>query len=148
MTPPELDPLYRRSLQAYLSWQKQTRHWIDDSAQQAQMIETVRTSFALFNDARLAAIRCSTHWPSKELLNSGGNSGARRDIQRLTAQQWLAKSGQQTRFEVGKTVATTPGSVMFRNELLGADPIQAHERKTVRQAPADRAATVNKVLHF
>ncbi|QHF42607.1 class II poly(R)-hydroxyalkanoic acid synthase [Pseudomonas sp. S35] len=116
-----LNPFYRRSLQAYLSWQKQTRHWIDDSALSADDRARAHFAFALINDAVSPSNTLLNPLAIKELLNSGGNSvvrGASNLFEDLLHNNGLPRQVSKHAFEVGKTVATTPGSVVFRNELL------------------------------
>lgn len=116
-----LNPLYRRSLQAYLSWQKQTRHWIDDSSLNAD--DRVCAEFRFFPAQRCSLTSNTLLNPLaiKELLNSGGNSvvrGVSNLFEDLLHNNGLPRQVSKHAFEVGKTVATTPGSVVFRNELL------------------------------
>lgn len=61
----KLNPLYRRSLQAYLSWQKQTRQWIDDSTLSDDDRARAQFAFALLNDAVSLPTPCSTRWRSR-----------------------------------------------------------------------------------
>ncbi len=116
-----LNPFYRRSLQAYLSWQKQTRHWIDDSSLGADDRARAHFAFALLNDAVSPSNTLLNPLAIKELLNSGGNSvvrGVSNLFDDLLHNHGLPRQVSKQAFEVGKTVATTPGSVVFRNELL------------------------------
>ena len=117
----KLNPLYRRSLQAYLSWQKQTRHWIDDSSLSADDRARAHFAFSLINDAVSPSNTLLNPLAIKELLNSGGNSvvrGVTNLVEDLLHNNGLPRQVSKHAFEVGKTVATTPGSVVFRNELL------------------------------
>ena len=116
-----LNPLYRRSLQAYLSWQKQTRRWIDDSTLNADDRARAHFAFSLINDAVSPSNTLLNPLAIKELLNSGGNSvvrGVSNLFEDLLHNNGLPRQVSKHAFEVGKTVATTPGSVVFRNELL------------------------------
>lgn len=117
----KLNPLYRRSLQAYLSWQKQTRQWIDDSTLSDDDRARAQFAFALLNDAVSPSNTLLNPLAIKELLNSGGNSvvrGVSNLFEDLLHNNGLPRQVSNHAFEVGKTVATTPGSVVFRNELL------------------------------
>ncbi|WP_339529425.1 class II poly(R)-hydroxyalkanoic acid synthase [Pseudomonas mucidolens] len=116
-----LNPFYRRSLQAYLSWQTQTRHWIDDSTLSEDDRARAHFAFALLNDAVSPSNTLLNPLAIKELLNSGGQSvvrGASNLLDDLLHNHGLPRQVTKQAFEVGKTVATTPGSVVFRNELL------------------------------
>ncbi|MBP6953127.1 MAG: class II poly(R)-hydroxyalkanoic acid synthase [Pseudomonas sp.] len=117
----KLNPLYRRSLQAYLSWQKQTRQCIDDSTLSDDDRARAQFAFALLNDAVSPSNTLLNPLAIKELLNSGGNSvvrGVSNLFEDLLHNNGLPRQVSKHAFEVGKTVATTPGSVVFRNELL------------------------------
>ncbi|AZE52580.1 Polyhydroxyalkanoic acid synthase [Pseudomonas synxantha] len=117
----KLNPLYRRSLQTYLSWQKQTRHWIDDSNLSDDDRTRAQFAFALLNDAVSPSNTLLNPLAIKELLNSGGSSvvrGVSNLFEDLLHNDGLPRQVSKHAFEVGKTVATTPGSVVFRNELL------------------------------
>ena len=116
-----LNPFYRRSLQAYLSWQKEVRHWIDDSTLSSDDRARAHFAFSLLNDAVSPSNTLLNPLAVKELLNSGGNSvvrGVSNLLDDLLHNNGLPRQVTKQAFEVGKTVATTPGSVVFRNELL------------------------------
>nr|AAV67956.1 PHA synthase II [Comamonas testosteroni] len=116
-----LNPLYRRSLQAYLSWQKQTRSWIDDSTLSADDRARAHFAFTLINDAVSPSNTLLNPLAIKELLNSGGNSvvrGVSNLFEDMLHNNGLPRQVSKHAFEVGKTVATTTGSVVFRNEML------------------------------
>ncbi|MGY2288820.1 class II poly(R)-hydroxyalkanoic acid synthase [Pseudomonas sp. SDO528_S397] len=116
-----LNPLYRRSLQAYLSWQKQTQQWINDSHLSADDRARAHFAFSLLNDAVAPSNTLLNPLAIKELLNSGGHSlvrGVSNLLDDVLHNNGLPRQVTKQAFEVGKTVATTPGSVVFRNELL------------------------------
>ena len=116
-----LNPFYRRSLQAYLSWQKEVRRWIDDSTLSDDDRARAHFAFSLLNDAVSPSNTLLNPLAIKELLNSGGNSvvrGVSNLLDDLLHNNGLPRQVSKQAFEVGKTVATTPGSVVFRNELL------------------------------
>ena len=72
-----LNPFYRRSLQAYLSWQKEVRRWIDDSTLSDDDRARAHFAFSLLNDAVSPSNTLLNPLAVKELLNSGGNSVVR-----------------------------------------------------------------------
>ena len=116
-----LNPFYRRSLQAYLSWQKQTKSWIDDSKLSDDDRARAHFVFTLLNDAVAPSNTLLNPLAIKELFNSGGNSvirGLGHLVDDLLHNNGLPSQVTKKAFEVGKTLATTPGSVVFRNELL------------------------------
>ncbi|WP_053214767.1 class II poly(R)-hydroxyalkanoic acid synthase [Pseudomonas sp. Q12-87] len=117
----QLNPFYRRSLQAYLSWQKQVRSWIDESTLSEDDRARAHFVFALLNDAVSPSNTLLNPLAVKELFNSGGTSlirGISHLVDDLLHNDGLPRQIPPHAFEVGKTLATTPGAVVFRNELL------------------------------
>jgi len=117
----KLNPFYRRSLQAYLSWQHQVRHWIDDSELSRDDRIRAHFIFALLNDAVSPSNTLLNPLAIKELFNTGGTSvlkGLGHMFDDLLHNNGLPRQTTKDAFEVGRTVAVTPGSVVFRNELL------------------------------
>ena len=116
-----LNPFYRRSLQAYLSWQKQMKHWIDDSQMSDDDRARAHFVFTLLNDAVAPSNTLLNPLAVKELFNTGGQSlihGMSHLLDDLLHNNGLPSQVTKQAFEVGQTVATTPGAVVFRNELL------------------------------
>ncbi len=117
----KLNPFYRRSLQAYLSWQKQVKRWIDESDMSVDDRARANFVFALLNDAVAPSNTLLNPLAIKELFNSGGSSvvrGLSHLIDDLMHNNGLPSQVNKHAFEIGKTVATTAGSVVFRNEML------------------------------
>ncbi|KFE52833.1 class II poly(R)-hydroxyalkanoic acid synthase [Pseudomonas syringae] len=116
-----LNPLYRRGVQAYLSWQHQVRHWIDDSDLSKDDRARAHFIFSLINDAVSPSNTLLNPVAVKELFNTGGNSlfkGLSHLFDDMLHNNGLPRQTTKDAFEVGRTVATTPGSVVFRNEVL------------------------------
>ncbi|SCW81875.1 polyhydroxyalkanoate synthase [Pseudomonas sp. NFIX10] len=117
----QLNPFYRRSLQAYLSWQKQVKSWIDESDMSQDDRARAHFAFTLLNDAVSPSNTLLNPLAVKELFNSGGASlvrGISHLVDDLLHNDGLPRQTTPHAFEVGKTLATTPGAVVFRNELL------------------------------
>jgi len=117
----ELNPFYRRSLQAYLSWQKQVRSWIDECGMSPDDQARAHFAFALLNDAVSPSNTLLNPLAVKELFNSGGSSlvrGISHLVDDLLHNDGLPRQTTAHAFEIGKTLATTPGAVVFRNEML------------------------------
>ncbi|WP_017939413.1 class II poly(R)-hydroxyalkanoic acid synthase [Zestomonas thermotolerans] len=117
----QLNPLYRRGLQAYLAWQKQLVQWIDESDLSAD--DRTRALFlaSLLSDALAPSNSLLNPLAIKELFDTGGGSllrGLRHLIDDLLHNDGLPSQVNKQAFEVGKNLATTPGSVVFRNEML------------------------------
>lgn len=117
----QLNPFYRRGLQAYLAWQKQTRQWIDESQLDEDDRARAHFLFSLLNDAVAPTNTLLNPAAIKELLNSGGLSlvrGVGHLIDDLRHNDGLPRQVAADAFEVGRNLAGTPGAVVFRNELL------------------------------
>ena len=115
------NPLYRRGLQAYLSWQHQLKSWIDDSEMSEDDRARAHFILSLLSDALSPSNTLLNPLAVKELFNSGGSSvfkGISHLVDDLMHNNGLPSQITKDAFEVGKTVATTPGAVVFRNELL------------------------------
>ncbi|WP_166358117.1 class II poly(R)-hydroxyalkanoic acid synthase [Pseudomonas akapageensis] len=116
-----LNPFYRRGLQAYLSWQKQIRHWIDESHLDEDDRARAHFVFSLLNDALSPTNSLLNPLAIKELYNSGGKSlikGFNHLLDDLRNNNGLPSQVNKHAFEVGKSLATTPGAVVFRNDVL------------------------------
>jgi polyhydroxyalkanoate synthase len=115
------NPLYRRGLQAYLSWQHQVRSWIDDSELSDDDRSRAQFIFALLNDALAPTNSLLNPLAVKELFNSGGTSvvkGLSHMLDDFMHNNGLPSQTTKDAFEIGRTLAVTPGAVVFRNELL------------------------------
>ncbi|GLH22210.1 class II poly(R)-hydroxyalkanoic acid synthase [Pseudomonas atacamensis] len=116
-----LNPFYRRSLQAYLAWQKQVKSWIDEGDMSPEDRARAHFAFTLLNDAVAPSNTLLNPLAVKELFNSGGQSlvrGLSHLFDDLLHNDGLPRQVTRQAFEVGKTVATTTGSVVFRNEMF------------------------------
>ncbi|AVO56808.1 class II poly(R)-hydroxyalkanoic acid synthase [Pseudomonas chlororaphis] len=116
-----LNPFYRRGLQAYLSWQKQIKSWIDDSGMSVDDRARAHFAFNLLNDAVAPSNTLLNPLAIKEIFNSGGSSvirGIGHLVDDLLHNNGLPSQVTKQAFEVGRNLATSPGSVVFRNELL------------------------------
>ncbi|SNR99831.1 polyhydroxyalkanoate synthase [Pseudomonas japonica] len=116
-----LNPFYRRGLQAYLSWQKQTRQWIDESQLSEDDRARAHFLFTLLNDAVSPSNTLLNPAALKEVFNSGGLSlvrGLGHLLDDLRHNGGMPRQVARDAFEVGRNLATTPGAVVFRNELL------------------------------
>lgn len=115
------NPLYRRGLQAYLSCQHQLKSWIDDSDMSKDDRARAHFILSLLSDALSPSNTLLNPLAVKELFNSGGSSvfkGISHMVDDLMHNNGLPSQITKDAFEVGRTVATTPGAVVFRNELL------------------------------
>jgi len=115
------NPLYRRGLQAYLSWQHQVRDWIDHSDLSEDDRSRAQFIFSLLNDALSPTNTLLNPLAVKELFNTGGTSvvkGLSHMLDDFMHNNGLPSQTTRDAFEIGRTLAVTPGAVVFRNELL------------------------------
>ena len=130
--------LHNRLLKAYLAWGAAVENFVTHSSlsavdkQRASLLTTILIdAFAPTNSliANPAAMR--------KLLDTGGESllkGLKNYVEDLLKNGGLPSQVDTSAFKVGQNLATTPGSVMFRNELI--ELIQyAPTTPTVRQRP-------------
>jgi polyhydroxyalkanoate synthase len=116
-----LNPFYKRSLQAYLAWQKQLKAWIDESDLSPDDRTRAHFLFALLNDAIAPSNSLLNPQALKELFNTGGSSvlrGARHLFDDLLHNSGLPSQVNKQAFEVGRNLATAAGAVVFRSEML------------------------------
>ena len=117
----QLNPFYSRSLQAYLTWQKQLKAWIDESDLSPDDRTRAHFLFSLLNDAIAPSNSLLNPQAIKELFNTGGSSvlrGARHLFDDLLHNNGLPSQVNKQAFEVGRNLATTSGAVVFRSEML------------------------------
>lgn len=115
------NPLYSRSLQAYLAWQAQSQEWLEQSNLPADDRERSRFILSLLNDALAPSNSPLNPLAIKELFNTGGSSlgkGLRALADDLLHNGGMPKQVNPHAFEVGRNLATTPGAVVFRNEFV------------------------------
>lgn len=115
------NPFYSRSLQAYLACQKQLNSWIDESNLDADDRARARFIATLLGDALAPTNTLLNPQVIKELFNTGGSSllkGASHLLDDLVNNDGMPSQVSKHAFEVGRNLATTTGSVVFRSELL------------------------------
>lgn len=116
-----LNPFYRRRLQAHQAWKKQLNAWIDESHLTADDQARARFIVAQLGDALSPSNSPLNPLAVKELFNTGGASllkGVGHLLDDLRHNGGMPSQVSKQAFEVGRNIATTPGAVVFRNELL------------------------------
>jgi polyhydroxyalkanoate synthase len=117
----QLNPFYRRSLQAYLAWQHQLGSWIEESDMSADDRTRARFVVSVLGDALSPTNTLLNPLALKELFNTGGSSvvkGLGHLLDDLLHNDGMPSQVSKQAFEVGRSLAATPGAVVFRNELL------------------------------
>ena len=117
----KLNPFYRRGLQIYLAWQQQLSAWIEESDLSEDDRARARFVLAQLSDALSPTNSLLNPVAVKELFNTGGLSlvnGIRHLLDDLLHNDGMPSQVSKQAFEVGHNLATTPGAVVFRNEML------------------------------
>jgi len=116
------NPFYKRGLQTYLAMQDNLTEWVGDLAMGE--LEHARAQFVMgmINDA-LAPTNTLVGNPAarKRAIDSGGLSlvkGLKNAYNDLTKNGGMPSQVDTRPFEVGKNLATTPGEVVWKNEIL------------------------------
>ncbi|MBU7440244.1 alpha/beta fold hydrolase [Paraburkholderia fungorum] len=113
---------YRMTLQGYFVWRNALTRFVDSSAFDAKSKERAQFVLSLFTDA-LSPTNTLLGNPAalKKLVDSGGVSligGVRNLIMDMLKNQGMPAQVDKTAFEVGENLASSPGVVVFRNEVL------------------------------
>lgn len=119
-----LNPLYRRLLQGYLAWQHQWLSWVDQSDLPEDDRDRLRFLVGQLTHALSPSNGPLNPQVLKECFDTGGLNlvnGLRQLIRDLPNLPNQVPDGV---FQLGVNLATTPGSVVLRNEVL--ELIQYH----------------------
>ena len=116
------NPFYKRGMQAYLATQKHLQDWVGEL--QLSQLEHARAKFVMnmITDA-LAPTNTLIGNPSavKRVVDSGGLSlvkGLKNAYDDLTKNGGMPSQVDARPFKVGENLATTPGKVVWRDDLL------------------------------
>ncbi len=115
-------PLHRGVLQAYLALVESMDEWVDDAAFDEMNERRARFMLRVVGDS-IAPTNFLAGNPAalKKLIETGGTSlvrGARNFIDDQRNNNGMPSQVDKSKFTVGENIATTPGSVVFRNEML------------------------------
>ncbi len=146
-----LNPFYRRGLQAYLAWQKQLNAWINESDLSDDDQARARFIAALLGDALSPTNGLLNPLALKEMFNTGGLSlahGLRHLADDLLHNGGMPSQVSKAAFEVGGNIATTPGAVVLRNDLLELIQYQPMSEKQYRQPLLIVPPQINKYYIF
>ncbi len=116
------NPFYRALLQTYLTWQQSLGAFIDDADLGKKDAERARFVLSLYVDA-VAPSNTLLGNPAamKKMYETGGTSlvrGLTHMLEDLANNGGLPSQVDMKAFEPGKDLATSPGVVVFRNEVL------------------------------
>ncbi|MDO8697802.1 MAG: class II poly(R)-hydroxyalkanoic acid synthase [Pseudomonadales bacterium RIFCSPLOWO2_12_59_9] len=145
------NPLYRRSLQAYLAWQQQLNAWIDESDLPADDQARSRFILTMLGDALAPSNSPLNPLALKALFNSGGRNlvnGTRHLLDDLRNNGGMPSQVCKEAFEVGGNLATSAGAVVFRNELLELIQYQPQSAKQYARPLLIVPPQINKYYIF
>jgi polyhydroxyalkanoate synthase len=116
------NPLLRRAMQTHLATARTTWELIDDADLDWQDDERIRFTATNVVDA-LAPSNVPVLNPMalKAVIDTGGRSvveGARRMVRDLTSPPRVPSMVEPDAFNVGEDLATTPGAVVYRNDVF------------------------------
>ncbi|MGH8354648.1 MAG: class II poly(R)-hydroxyalkanoic acid synthase [Pseudomonas sp.] len=115
------NPLYRRYLQTYLAWRKELHDWIEDSNLSAPDTNRGHFVISLLTEALAPTNSVANPAALKRLFDTGGKSlldGLSNMAKDLVNNGGMPSQVNMKAFEVGKTLATSEGAVVFRSEVL------------------------------
>lgn len=116
------NPFYRRGLQTYLAMQDNLNTWVGDLAMGEMEHARAQFVMGMINDA-LAPTNSFIGNPAarKRAVETGGMSlvkGLKNAYTDLTKNGGMPSQVDSRPFEVGKNLATTPGQVVWKNEIM------------------------------
>lgn len=115
------NPLYKRYMQTYLAWRKELHDWIDTSSLSEQDTSRAHFVISLMTEAMSPTNTLANPAAVKRFFETGGKSlldGLSHLAKDLVNNGGMPSQTDMTAFEVGKSLATTEGAVVFRNEVL------------------------------
>jgi polyhydroxyalkanoate synthase len=116
------NPFYRMYLQTYVTWQQSLNAFINDADFDKKDADRARFVLSLFADT-VAPSNTLLGNPAamKKMYETGGASlvrGLTNMLGDLANNGGLPSQVDMKAFQVGKDLATTPGAVVFKNEML------------------------------
>jgi len=116
------NPFYKRGMQTYLAMQENLQDWVGDL--KLSEIEHARATFVMnmITDALSPTNALLTNPAAKKrIIDSGGTSlikGLQNAYKDLTQNGGMPSQVDSKPFIIGENVATTPGKVVWKNELM------------------------------
>ncbi|MGP6157012.1 MAG: alpha/beta fold hydrolase [Vulcanimicrobiaceae bacterium] len=115
------NPFYRVFLGGYLSWSKTLTEYIDKTSFDERTKGRARFAAELITSALAPSNSLANPAALKRILDTGGGSvvhGLRNMMSDLFTNGGMPTQVDKSAFEVGRNIATTEGSVVFRNDVL------------------------------
>jgi polyhydroxyalkanoate synthase len=115
------NPFYRVFLGGYLAWTNALDEFIDKSSFDGRTKEQAHFVRQLITDALAPTNSLANPAALKRAIDTGGTSlvdGLRNMMSDLFGNSGMPSMVDKSAFAVGKNLATSPGSVVFRNDVL------------------------------
>ena len=116
------NPLNKALMQSYLAWQKTVAKTVEEMDLDDREAAQARLVSSIFTDAMAPSNMLWTNPTAlKTLVDTGGQSavsGLRNFFDDMTQNGGLPSSVDASKFKVGENLATSPGHVIFQNEVL------------------------------
>lgn len=114
--------MYRVTMQGYLAWRSALSGFVERSALDSKTKERALFVMSLFTEA-LSPTNTLLGNPAvmKKIVESGGANlvgGMRNFLVDMLQNQGMPSQVDKTAFKVGENLSTSPGAVVFRNEVL------------------------------
>lgn len=116
------NPILRMCMQGYLTWAKALGGVVDQMPLAEQNRERARFAVSILTEA-LSPTNTLLGNPAalKKMLETGGGSiarGLKNMLTDLATNKGMPAQVDKSKFKVGQNLGTTPGAVVFRNEVL------------------------------
>src|SRR5438552_3859584 len=116
------NPFYRTYLQTYLTWEKSLNAFLDEANLDKKAADRARFVLSLFADT-VAPTNTLLGNPAamKKMYETGGASlvkGLTHMLEDLANNGGMPSQVDMKAFQVGKDLSTSPGAVVFKNEVL------------------------------
>jgi polyhydroxyalkanoate synthase len=142
------NPFYHAYLQTYLTWEKSLGAFIDDADLDKKDADRARFALSLFTDT-VAPTNTLLGNPAamKKMYETGGASlvqGLTHMLEDLVNNGGMPSQVDMKAFQVGKDLATSPGAVVFKNEVLELIQFQPATKEVYRRPLLIVPPQVNK----
>ena len=115
------NPAYNVYLKSYLAWREALNNWIEETDLSDEDLERGKFVMSLLTEALAPSNSLLNPTAVKRFYETSGVSllkGISNFIDDLQNNGGLPSQVDRSAFDVGKNLATTPGKVVFRNEIL------------------------------
>src|SRR5215472_1401055 len=142
------NPFYQMYLQTYLPWQQSLKAFIDEAGLDKKDAERAHFAFSLYVDT-VAPTNTLLGNPAamRKMYETGGTSlvkGLTHMLEDLANNGGLPSQVDMRAFQVGKDLATSPGAVVFRNDVLALIQYQPATQEVYRRPLLFVPPQVNK----